>query len=43
LDSTVNISRSEDDITIVDLIGLGAQDLAIAMLVWKNLNQIGID
>ncbi len=33
--SIVNLSK--DDITIVDLTGLGAQDLAIATLVWKNL------
>jgi len=32
------ITRLEEDVTIVDLTGLGAQDLAIATLVWRNLS-----
>jgi len=38
LSGASKITRSEDNITVVDLTGLGAQDLAIATLVWKNLS-----
>jgi len=38
LAGTSKITRSQTDITVVDLTGLGAQDLAIATLVWKNLS-----
>jgi len=37
LSGASKITRLDNEITVVDLTGLGAQDLAIATLVWKNL------
>jgi len=37
-----HLSQSEGDITVVDLTGLGAQDLAIATLVWNSLSDNGV-
>jgi len=39
LSGSSEATRSTDDITVVDLTGLGAQDLAIANLVWQSLSQ----
>jgi len=41
LSGSSRITHSERDVTIVDLTGLGAQDLAIATLVWKSLSSMG--
>jgi ornithine cyclodeaminase len=39
LDGTSRLRSSDSDITIATLIGVAAQDLAIATLVWKGIGQ----